>query len=135
MEKLRLQLSHFSIFGITSAISNPDLMWRVVLSLVAILATVISVISFLSYLWASHSAPAVTPTKKDRNVVTREEIRTALDLYQAKQTRFETLVGRRPQAPNLGGAYGAEGDITDVPAELINESGTVVPVPPAGVSR
>ena len=129
MEQFHFKQPHFSLRGIFTAIANPDFMWRIMLSAVAILTTIISVISFFSYLWASHSAPAVTAIKKDRNVVTRQEINSALVLYQGKQARFKVLIERRPQAPNLGGTHGVEGDISAVPLELVNEGIVVVPTP------
>ena len=119
MDLSHLKISQLSLRGISVAVSEPDLMWRIILVCVAILATIISVISFLSYLWASHSAPAVTTIKIDRSVVTREELQATLELYKAKQSRYEVLLTRRPDTPNLGGVPAVEIDLATTPSDQV----------------
>jgi len=83
-------------------------MWRVILSLTALLAAIIGAMSFLSYLWASHAAPTVPPVVKSRESVSNEEIQSVLDYYKKKQERLDSLLKQRPTPPSLGGATGLD---------------------------
>lgn len=125
MERFHLSMSHFSIHGVVATIASPDRMWRFMLIGVAIVTTMLSAAGFLSYLWASHSAPAIPTIKKDRNAVTSEEINATLGLYVAKEARYKALLERRPKAPNLGGGGGVEADASSLPPDSTATPGTV----------
>ena len=114
MDRIRLKLSYFSLHAIASVIARPDLMWRIIISATVLLAALISVISFISYAWATHAAPAVMPAITNRDAFTREDIRRTLDSYNAKDVKFRELQSAPPEAPRLSGGTGKEVDASTI---------------------
>ena len=107
MERFHFHFSRRSLATLLSALERPDLTWRVIICGTAITALIVSVLSFLSYGWAAHSAVPIVTTKAD-NALSVKEIRSVIDLYKTKQKRFQELQVTRPKAPALGSEAGVE---------------------------
>ena len=116
MERFKLKLSYFSLHAISAAIAQPDFMWRMVISGSSIIVAIISVVSFISYTWASNSAPAVITGAPKSDTITRDDIRFVLESYIAKEVQFRNLQNTQPVAPRLGSGFGADVDVSDIPA-------------------
>ena len=102
MEHLKIKFSHFSLHAISAALARPDLIWRGIIIGISAISLVLGVLGFLAHAWATHTAPVTLPPGVNRADVTAEDIRRVLDVYSAKQVRFNDLHRRAPVAPNLG---------------------------------
>ncbi len=103
MEKLN---SYFSLKKIRSAIATfarPDTMWRFLLSISLVIALALSVAGLIAYEWATHPTIPTTPQKKIVTV-SKEELRSTIETYEAKQKRFEDLQMHQPTPPALDGS-------------------------------
>lgn len=87
-----------SLFG---AIAKPDFMWRIILASTVVLLILSGGAAWLAHGWATTAIEPTGVLKQTRSV-TKEEIRTVIDLYKEKQLHFEALQVRRPAAPMLG---------------------------------
>lgn len=107
MERFNFHFSRRSLRGVLSSLERPDLMWKIILSAMLCAVLVIGVLSFLSYRWATHPTIPTTTTKRIITV-SKEEIRSVIELYKAKQERFRELQNSRPVPPALGNEAGIE---------------------------
>ena len=103
MEKLNSYFSLKKIRSSIAAFARPDTMWRFLLSISLIIALALVVAGLISYEWATHPTIPATPQKKSVTV-SREELRATIDIYKAKQKRFEDLQTQQPTPPMLGGS-------------------------------
>ena len=98
MENFHLHFSRRKLHALLSVLERPDFMWRIVVATTVLLTLITAALSLLSYGWATRQDTPIVEGAA-AGVVSKEDIRAVIDLYNAKQKRFEALKNTRPTAP------------------------------------
>jgi hypothetical protein len=110
MEKPNLNISLSSSLqamrGAVARSMNPDIMWRVVIASFLCGAIAIGVFAYLTYSWAAKVEVAITPTTRDHDEFSIEELRGVIKVYQAKEETYNTLLRVHPTPPDYARGKG-----------------------------
>ncbi len=129
MENFHLHFSRRKLHALLSVLERPDFMWRIVVATTVLLTLITAALSLLSYGWATRQDTPIVEGAA-AGVVSKEDIRAVIDLYNAKQKRFEALKNTRPTAPVVD----SEASSTVLPT-VTSEGAAEVIIPPEALPQ
>lgn len=80
---------------------NPNLAWRAILFVGVIASGIIGVGAYFALNWAQSVEQESLMVKKDRDVLSPEDLHSIVQMYEVKEHTYKALHRSRPIAPNL----------------------------------
>lgn len=79
---------------------SPNMLWRTVVWGGFVGIIMMSIFAYLTYSWALSVESSTTPPRVSRYVFSLTELREIIEYYHQKETNFESLKARAPEAPD-----------------------------------
>ena len=80
---------------------NPNNIWILIIVFSVVATSGSAFFAFLNYRDVSANNDGGITIRAERDAMSTAEIRTVVDLYDAKQAHFQELIAKRPVAPTL----------------------------------
>lgn len=112
MEKLnpkKILASTLSSFrSFSGGKTSPDLSWSVTVIATLCILVSLGILGVFSYQWALTSDTPTTLASSTKRTISANEIRSLIDFYSARQTRFDALLIAKPNVPSVSSQGGVE---------------------------
>ncbi len=76
--------------------------WHIVLCCTLLIAVVLGIFAWFTYGWATREPEASPASKSGKAILSIDELRGVITLYQKKESDHNTLLHSQPEAPLLG---------------------------------